>query len=151
MVIALRKTVRNALITLGWTILIAALILQAFYGGHCYTPEHLSTYGPTLTLLDVIALFALSVLPGLASFDLELLVKMYFWSLLLSIVLIYLCITLPSYLGVITIAALQQLLAQGAIVFIFRSMMPSSIICLMGGLVGAFLGERLNLGYTTRS
>jgi len=146
----LMKTVRNASITLGWAIVIATLVLQAFYSGHSYNVEYLNTYGPTLTLFDMILLFALSILPGFISFDLELLVKMFFWAFGLSVALIYLCITLPSYLGIIAIPVLQQFLTQGAITFIFRSMVPSSVICLMGTLLGGFLGERL-LHVTTAS
>lgn len=143
MVMQLMKTVRNASITLGWAIVIAALVLQAFYSGHSYSLEYLNTYGPALTLFDMILLFALSILPGFISFDLDLLVKMFFWALGLSVALIYLCITLPSYLGIITIPVLQEFLSEGAIAFIFRSMVPSSVICLMGALLGGFLGERL--------
>lgn len=145
----MKKTIRNALITLGWGISVAALTLQAFYSGHSYSPEYLNTYGPALTFLDMALFFPLSILPSLILSDLDLVVKMYFWSLGLSVVLIYLCITLPGYLGVITVPYLQQLLSQGAVVFIFRSMIPTSIICLIGSLFGAFLGERLNLRYAT--
>lgn len=145
----MKKTIRNALVALGWSISVAALTLQAFYGGHSYSPEYLNTYGPALAPLDIVLFFPLSMLLGLILSELDLVVKTYFWSIGLSVVLIYFCITLPEYLGVIAVPMLQQLLSEGAIIFIFRSMVPSSIICLMGSLFGAFLGEKFDLQYVT--
>lgn len=142
------KKIRSALITLGWGISIATLTLQAFYGGHSYSIEYLNTYGPAVTFADMALFFPLSILLGLIAPDLDLVIKIFFWAIGLSIILTYLCLTLPSYLGVVGPPILQQILSQGAIVYIFRSMVPVSIICLIGSLLGAFLGERLKLRYT---
>lgn len=136
---------KNLSTTVGWSILISLVILWAFYNGHSYSLWTLSTYGPSLRIDDLVLLFAASAFAGLVLIDLESVVYSSLGALGLSLVIVYVCINLPSFSGIVPYAVLQQYLQVGAITFIFRSFMLSGILCLLGGLLGAALGERIHV------
>ena len=132
---ALKIRVRSVLVTLGWAITIASVVLQTLY------------QRPLLTALDVTLLFLISVLAGMALVDAEVIVLSYVGSLSLSILIMFGCLTLPAALGRIRYAQLNELLYGGAVVMILRSMFPAlwPLVCLIGGLAGGFAGEKLRL------
>ena len=132
-------------ITIGWAILLSGIILWAFYTGHSYDIYALSTYGPSLMLEDLVLLFVFSVFGGLVLVDMETVVFSSFGVLGLSIVIVLFCINLPSILGVITYWVWSQYLLNAALTFVVRSFMLCSVICIMGALLGGFLGERMHI------
>lgn len=140
-----KREIKNILITSEWTILLSGVILWAFYSGHSYSLEALSTYGPAFMLDDLVIVFAVSVFAGLILVDLESIVFGSVGVLGSSVVIVFLCINLPSFLGMIEYPALREYLQVAAVNFIFRSFMLSGVICLMGALLGGFLGERMRL------
>lgn len=140
-----KQNAKNILATIGWTILISFVILWALYNGHSYSFEALTTYGPSLMIDDLVLVFAVSVLAGLVLLDLESIMLGSLGALGLSAVIVYVCINLPSYLGIVSYPVLQQYLQIGAIVFIFRSFLLSAILSIIGALLGGLLGERIHI------
>lgn len=134
----------------GWALMIASIVLQALYSGHSADIAVLTTYGPTLTMVDLALLFVSSVFAGLVLVDVEWVVTSCFGALGISSFIMFLCLTLPITLGIIANPILKQYLVEGALILIIRSLVPSGIItCLMGGLSGGILGEMLAIHDST--
>ncbi len=130
----MRLRVRNALITVGWAIVTSSIILQTLY------------QQPALSALDYLSIFAVSLLAGLLLSDVEAAVLGCAGSLVITVLIMFICLILPANLGEVRYGHLADLLYGGALVMILRSMLPVSVIlCLIGGLIGSFLAESLGL------
>lgn len=126
-----RVELRDVAATAGWIILLSAVILPALY------------VRASLTELDLVLLFLGSAVVGAVLADLEKLIISFVVAVPSSLVIIYAFLNLPVFLN---LAVAGEALGAGAIVMIFRAIFPISIvIILFGGLLGSFIGERLNL------
>lgn len=132
----MRDRERNILVTVGWALMMASVILQALY-------ERLA-----LETLDLVFLFFISVVAGVVLIEADAIIYGWLGSLLMSAAMIFAFLTLPATLGVLGHVASGGALATGATVVVFRSMIlpsPTFLICLVGGLAGGFIGERFRL------
>jgi len=136
---------------IGWAISIAAIVMQAFFSGHAYNVGALTTYGPSMTSFDTMLLLGPSALAGLILVDAGLILLGCFAALGISTLLVFLCIISPNILGIIAHPLLQQELVRAALIFTFRSFVPVGIIlCLVGGVLGGILGEKLGFDHSIR-
>jgi len=120
------------LVAVGWAIVIASVFVQSLY------------VRPALTEFEIILLFLASAVAGAVLVDIEKLIVSFFLAIGLAIFLSYFCLVLPSVLGFAGVAG--EALYSAAIVMLFRSVFPAPFIfILLGGLLGSFIGERLNL------
>ena len=130
----LDKRMKDILVMIGWAIIVASVVLQALYQRW------------SLTGLDMVLLFIVSVLAGMVLVDPEVIVLSYAGSIFMSVLIMFVCLTLPATLGMLTYVVLEQLLYSEALSTIVKSLIPIPIIlCLMGGLIGGFIGEELGL------
>lgn len=146
-----KRIAKNLLVMMGWAVSIAAIVLQAFYGGHAYHMTTLTTYGPAMTSFDTVLLLAPSALAGLIMVDAGLILLSCFAALGVSGLIVFLCIISPNILGIVAHPILQQELVRAAVIFIFRSFVPAGIIlCLIGAVLGGIAGERLGFHRSIR-
>lgn len=126
--------VKNVLIIVSWGFLMASIVLQALY-------THMS-----LTALDILLLFVVSVLAGMILIDIKTIVLGYICSFFLSVLITFICLTLPATLGIFEYAMQSEALYRVAISVIFTGVFPAPIIlCFIGGFVGSAISEKLNL------
>lgn len=133
----LEQRLKYVLVMIGWAILDASIVLNALYerANAPLSPFHLA------------ALLAVSILAGVVLVDATIIVLNFAGSFLLSIFLMLLCLTVPATLGIFSYPIARQVLLEGSIVMVVRTLLPAPlIICLMGGFVGGIVGERLGFG-----
>lgn len=133
----MKGRLKEFLVTVGWSINTASSVLQAIYQPRYYP-------GYPLAAFNVVFLFVMSVLAGMVLVDVEIVVFGYVGALSLSVLLMFVSLSLPALLGEVIYAPLKDVLYSGIVVLIFQTIFPGVIIlCLMGGLLGSFFGERL--------
>ena len=129
LIIMLRLQLRDVTATTGWAVVLASVVLQALY------------VRASLTEFEIVLLFFGSVVVGAVLADLERLILSCVAAIALSVVIMYICLNLPAILHLATAA---EALGEGAIVMVFRGIFPIPIIAILfGGLLGSYIGERL--------
>lgn len=132
----LRERTWDVLMILGWGATMASIMLQALY-------ERLFS---TLTAWDLLLLFLVSVLAGMVLVDPTVIVLGYVVSLSVTTIIMFICLTSPALLGVLLYPAFREVMYEGALVTVFRTILPVPlIVCLIAGLIGGVIGERLRL------
>lgn len=122
-------SLEDILVTVGWGVSSASITLQALY------------VRSFVSLWDLALLLVVSVLAGMILVDVEIIVISYVGSFLLSLLMMFFCLTLPATLGRIQFAELGQTVA---VIMIFRSVFPIPVIlCPICGLIGGVIGEKL--------
>ena len=130
----LKLEAKDVLVIISWGFLMAAIILQALYAN------------ASLAALDILLLFVVSVVAGMLLIDIKTILLGYTCSFSLSVLITFICLTLPMTLGTFEYAAQSEALYRAAVFMIFTSFFPAPIIlCLIGGFLGSAIGERLNL------
>ena len=130
----LKLEAKDVLVVISWGFLMAAIILQALYAN------------ASLAALDILLLFVVSVVAGMLLIDIKTILLGYLCSFSLSVLITFICLTLPVTLRIFEYAALNEALYRAAVFMIFTSVFPAPIIlCLIGGFLGSAVGERLNL------
>jgi len=119
----------------GWTILTSSIILQSLYTS------------PTLSWFHWLLLLLASIFSGILLTDLKTVVLGYFVVIALSLFFIIFCLSiLPVITGKVLFAAALDTLLGSAIVMVIRSTFPGVwIMCLLGGILGGGVGERLRV------
>jgi hypothetical protein len=101
----------------------------------------------SLSAPEFLLIFLASVLAGILLVDPETIILGYVGLLALSIAIVYVGFTLPVLVGSIQSAVLAQSLMEGTIGIIARIVFFYLLIpCLMGGILGGIIGERLRIG-----
>jgi len=130
----LKEILKDALVALGWGVIVASIILQNLY------------QTASLGWLGYVLIFIVAVLAGLILVDANKIVYGLIVSTLFSVFIMFFCLTLPAALGKVGSFALLEAFYSGVIVMIFRSIFPTTIITsFLGGFVGGLIGERLGL------
>lgn len=130
----LREKLKDILIVAGWGVTTASIILQSLYKGM------------SLTWLDYMLILVVAVLAGLILVDLEKIVYSLLPSILLTLFVLFFCLTLPATLGKVGRFAPLEAFYSGVFVMIFRSVFPITIIiCFLGAFVGGLIGEKLGV------
>ena len=133
--IKLNVTFKNLLVILGWGVVIASIVLQRLY------------QEPLLLLQDYLLIFAISVLATMITVDARIVILGWIGSTLISILIMFICLTLPGAVDEVASYFVLEFLYAGAIVMIFRSVFPVAIITtFIGAVVGGAIGERLQQG-----
>lgn len=130
----LKEKLKDALVAAGWGLTTASIILRSLYEG------------ASLTWLDYVPIFFVAALAGLILVDLEKIVYGLILSVLLSVFIMFFCLTLPATLGKVGRFAPLEAFYSGVFVMVFRSIFPITIIVsFLGGFVGGLIGEKLKL------
>jgi len=135
--------VEDLAVILGWAITVASIMLQAMY-----KPRYgIVVASPiSLTLLDYLSLFGASVLSGMILVDAEKVMLGYIASLFTSLLIMFVALISPSFLGTVKYSSVEGLLYGGAAALIFQYVFPTAIfVCLAGGVLGGILGEKLHM------
>lgn len=130
----LGQRLKYVLVMIGWAVIDASIVLNSLYerANSPLSPFHLA------------ALLAVSAFAGFVLVDARIIVLSFVGSFSLSIFLMVFCLTLPGTLGIFSYYIVREVLLEGSIVMIVRSVLPAPlIICLMGGFFGGIVGERL--------
>jgi hypothetical protein len=131
----MRRPLRDALIILGWAIILANFILNTIY------------QGLPLNIWILLSIFLVSAFAGFLLVDADRIVLASLATILLSAVIIFLCLSLPALLGRIGIPQLGAILYAGALGLTVKYLFPFPIaLCILGGLVGGMMGERRGMG-----
>jgi hypothetical protein len=123
---------KNLIILIAWATIISSIILQTLYSR------------PTLTWLQYLALFIISLLAGILIGDIKEIIIGYFITIPLSFLIMTFCLTiLPSITGKLSqTSSLIDLLFQSTIVMVVRSTFPSVwILCLISVILGSVISE----------
>lgn len=127
-----KRHVKHFGVMLGWAIMLSAVVLSALYRG------------PSLDWLEWALLIAVCMFAGAILVDLDVVVLSFFGAFLLSMLVDFLCLSLPAYLGVLEHAAQREALFQWAAILVVRTVVPLPLMyCFAVSLVGAFLREHL--------
>lgn len=130
----MKEKLKDALIAAGWGATTASIILRSLY------------IGASLTWLGYLLIFVVAILAGLILVDLEKIVYGLIPSLLVSILIMVFCLTLPATLGKVSRYAPLEAFYSGVIVMVFRSIFPITIIMsFLGSFSGGMIGEKLRL------
>lgn len=130
----LKAKLRDISVILGWGVLMASITLQGLYR-RLY-----------LTAWDIALLFFASVIAGIVLVDAVVVVLGYIASLVISMIIIFICITLPATLGKLMHALLGDVLYQEALILMVRTLIPLPVVlCFLGGVAGGIIGEALKL------
>lgn len=130
----LKEKLKDALVVLGWGVTMASIILRNLYEK------------AGLAALDYVPIFLVAVLAGLILVDAEKVFYGLIASILFSVFMMVFCLTLPATLGKVGRFAPVEALYSGAIVMIFQSLFPFTIILsFLGCFAGGLVGERLRL------
>jgi hypothetical protein len=130
----LKAKLRDISVILCWGVLIASITLQGLY-------QRLY-----LTAWDIALLFLASVIAGIVLVDAVVIVVGYMASFVISMIVIFVCITLPATLGKLMHALLGEILYQEALILMVRTFIPLPVVlCFLGGLTGGIIGEALKL------
>ncbi|MBE0511775.1 hypothetical protein IBX38_01855 [Candidatus Bathyarchaeota archaeon] len=130
----MKEKLKDALVAAGWGLTTASIILRSLYEG------------ASLTWLDYVPIFFVAALAGLILVDLEKIVYGLILSVLLSVFIMFFCLTLPATLGKVGRFAPLEAFYSGVFVMVFRSIFPITIIVsFLGGFVGGLIGEKLKL------
>jgi len=129
--VKLSPRTRDFLVVIGWALILSSIILQSLY------------IREFLTFMDLLALFFASVFAGVILVDAERILYGFVGVIVLCLLLVFLCLTLPIALGKLQSADLAQALYGATLIMIFRSMLATAtpVVVLIGGLVGGALGE----------
>jgi len=126
-----RVELRDLAATVGWAVVLSSIISPALY------------VRDSLAESDFVLLFFGSAIVGAVLADLERLIISCVVAITSSLAIIYVCLNLPVILN---LAVAGEALGVTAVVMIFRAIFPISIVVILfGGLLGSFVGERLNL------
>jgi len=127
-----RVHLRHFAVMLCWTTMFSAIVLNALYRDL------------VLNWFDWILLLAVCLFAGAVIVDIDVVVLGFFSAFLLSLLVIFLCLSLPAMLGVLQHIAQREALYQWAVVLVARTLVPLPLMyCFAASLVGAFLRERL--------
>lgn len=129
----LNDKTRILLVTVGWAVNVAFIILQALY----------QRLQQPLAPIEVALIIGVSVFAGIILIDADSIVYSYIGVLLISTATVYASLTLPATVGVIKPASLRSILLEGAIGITTRVVLLYLLLpCLIGGIFGGILGER---------
>lgn len=131
---------RNALIAMGWSIIASTLTLNALYNG----------LQQQLTIVELALIFACSLLAGMLIVDAESVIICCLGAVGITILLIYVGLTIPVTLNVVQYGPLREMLAEtlttSAIGIIVRVAILNLLVpSLLGAIAGGILGEYLNV------
>ena len=119
-------------VMLGWALMLSAVVLSALYRG------------PSLDWLEWALLVAVCMFAGAVLVDLDVVVLGFFGAFLLSMVVGFLCLSLPAFLGVLEHAAQREALFQWSIVLVVRTLVPLPLMYgFAASMIGAFLREHV--------
>jgi len=95
----------------------------------------------------LLLIFFVSMFAGAVLMDMERIVYGFVGSMFLSLLVMFICLTLPISLGKLQYAGLADAILGAALVMMFRSMLATMapILALMGGLIGGAVSEWLKL------
>lgn len=140
----MKKTMFCVLIALGWGIIMSAIMLPGLYDIIDYRLHHhgITTYGEWYVKgPQHILLFLSGIFVGLIVHDLEKSLIIYILGLIWTIVIMWGCLTLPAFVGVI-LEEDYPMLSFTALRFIFISLLILPLIeTLFGHILGFFLSE----------
>jgi len=120
------------LVIFGWGVAVASVVLNRLY------------QQPLLTGLDYILLFVISVFAGALLLRAKLVLLGWIIATVFSLILMFLCLTMPVLIGWVKHPQFSYLLHWGIVVMVFRALFPTFFItCLMGSIIGGFVGEEL--------
>lgn len=128
--------IKSLLIILGWTVSICSVILQMLY----------TSSGTGLLWYHYIALFAISMLGGIAIVDLKDVILGYFIVFPLSFsLLIFIMGILPSFTGKLQSGTMALDVIGGMTInLVMRTTFPGVwVLCLLAGILGCGIGERI--------
>lgn len=131
-----RESGSVVLIAVSWSAIMSFIMLQAIY------------QRAFLSFLDLAFLFAFSVFAGLILVDVGRVIWAYVGAFSVSVLIMFFCLTLPATLGKVRFAFLGSLVYQQALILIVSNIFlptPVVVLCLLGGVLGGFLGEFLHL------
>jgi len=123
---------RYPLIIVGWTIGLASIFLQSIY------------QKPMLGLFDFVLLFILNFLAGVMIKDAERLVLGFIVAFSSSVILEFLILSMPVFVGLVRHAEYASYLYAGAITMIVRTTFPLGfVVCFLASIIGGFLADFL--------
>jgi len=130
----LKEKLKDVLVAAGWGVTMASIILQSLY------------QEATLAWLGYLFIFVVAVLAGLVLVDVEKIVYGLLLSILLSVFIMFFCLTLPATLGKVGRFAPLEAFYGGVVVMVFRSLFPITIILsFLGSFVGGLIGEKFGV------
>jgi hypothetical protein len=131
-VVKLNASFKNLLVILGWSIIVASIILQRLY------------QGPLLLAQDYFIVFVASILAAMIIVDAKTIILGWMGSTLISISIMLVCLSLPGIVDEVSTNFVLEFLYAGAIVMIFRAIFPVTIILIfIGAIIGGIIGERI--------
>lgn len=128
-----KERIKDILIVLSWGIIYSSIILQARFSGREFLSE-----------LDLLLLFAISILAGVILKDMKAIIIGSMGALLFSVLVMFLVLTLPTLLGFVPYAYQSEFIHILAISVIFKLIFPAALfMCFLGAVLGGFFGEKL--------
>jgi hypothetical protein len=125
------KTFREQKVSIFWAMLLSAILLHSSLTSHA------------LPLLDLVLLALVSFLAGLILVDLETLIVGSFVALALCTLIMFLELSLPAFLSVLSVKELDIVIYYQAIRMTFLAIFPAPIIlAIVSSIIGGYFGER---------
>ena len=130
----MRAWIKDLSVTVAWSLIMSSIMLQSLYER------------PLLTALDLTLLFLASFFAGLILVDAGIIVFGYMGSLVLSLLTMFVSLSLPALLGRVKYLELESLVYSEALSSIVRIVFPVVlVICLVGAFLGGIMGEHFGL------
>jgi len=127
------KGLKTVTVTLGWAVILSNILLNAIY------------QGLPVNIWILLSIFAVSVFAGLILVNIDRIVAAAIVSLILSILIMFFCLSLPAILAKIE-PGLEDLLYAGALGWIVKYIFPfPTLLCILGGLIGGMVGEWMKI------
>lgn len=128
--------VENIFVMLGWSVITSFIILNAVY----------QKFLEPMTIKEVALVFAVSIVAGILLVNPETIVLAYVGSLAITTLTLYVNLTLPASLIVITNPTLRAALMEGAIGIVTRIVLIVVVVPpLVGSFVGGIIGEKMRI------
>ena len=125
------KIFREQKVSIFWAMLLSAILL------------HSSLASRALSVLDLVLLALVSFWAGLILVDLETLIVGSFVALGLCTLIMFLELSIPAFLGVLSVKELDIVVYYQAIRMIFSTIFPAPIIlAVVSSIIGGYFGER---------